>query len=199
MLDELRACSMSYGHNIMSEIKNRSAYHEYFIEDKYDAGMVLAGTEVKSIRDGKVNFVDSFCVFFQGELWVRNMHIAEYRFGTTNNHLAVHDRKLLLTKRELRKLENKIKDKGYTIVPLRIFFNEKGYAKMEIGLGKGKKTFDKRETIKQRDTPKRDQTLSQPALIPTPLADLSAARRPAPLRHFLPTPTITAPKSTIMA
>ena len=138
----------------MSEIKNRSAYHDYFIEDKYDAGMVLAGTEVKSIRDGKVNFVDSFCVFFKGELWVRNMHIAEYRFGTTNNHIAVHDRKLLLTKRELRKLESKIKDKGYTIVPLRIFFNEKGYAKLEIGLGKGKKEYDKRESIKQRDTQK---------------------------------------------
>ena len=138
----------------MSEIKNRSAYHDYFIEDKFDAGMVLAGTEVKSIRDGKVNFVDSFCVFFKGELWVRNMHIAEYRFGTTNNHLAVHDRKLLLNKRELRKLENKLKDKGYTIVPLRIFFNENGYAKMEIGLGKGKKNFDKRESIKQRDTQK---------------------------------------------
>jgi len=138
----------------MSEIKNRSAYHDYFIEDKYDAGMVLAGTEVKSIRDGKVNFVDSFCVFFQGELWVRNMHIAEYRFGTTNNHLAVHDRKLLLHKRELLKLENKLKDKGYTLVPLRIFFNEKGYAKLEIGLGKGKKNYDKRETIKQRDTQK---------------------------------------------
>ncbi len=136
------------------EIRNRSAYHDYFIEDKYDAGMVLAGTEVKSIRDGKVNFVDSFCVFFQGELWVRNMHIAEYRFGTTNNHLAVHDRKLLLTKRELRKLEGKLKDKGYTIVPLRIFFNEKGLAKMEIGLGKGKKIYDKRETLKQRDTQK---------------------------------------------
>lgn len=116
--------------------------------------MVLAGTEVKSIRDGKVNFVDSFCVFFKGELWLRNMHIAEYRFGTTNNHIAVHDRKLLLTKRELRKLENKIKEKGYTIVPLRIFFNEKGYAKLEIGLGKGKKEFDKRESIKQRDTQK---------------------------------------------
>jgi SsrA-binding protein len=138
----------------MSEIKNRSAYHDYFIEDKYDAGMVLAGTEVKSIRDGKVNFVDSFCVFFQGELWVRNMHIAEYRFGTTNNHLAVHDRKLLLHKRELRKLENKLKENGYTLVPLRIFFNEKGYAKLEIGLGKGKKNYDKRETIKQRDTQK---------------------------------------------
>ena len=101
-----------------------------------------------------MNFVDSFCVFFQGELWVRNMHIAEYRFGTTNNHLAVHDRKLLLTKKELRKLESKLKDKGYTIVPLRIFFSEKGLAKMEIGLGKGKKVYDKRETIKERDTQK---------------------------------------------
>jgi SsrA-binding protein len=138
----------------MSEIKNRSAYHDYFIEDKYDAGMVLAGTEVKSIREGKVNFADSYCLFFQGELWVRNMHIAEYRLGTTNNHLAVHDRKLLLQKRELRKLENKLKEKGYTLVPLRIFFNEKGYAKLEIGLGKGKKNFDKRESIKQRDTQK---------------------------------------------
>ncbi len=138
----------------MSEIKNRSAYHDYFIEDKYDAGMVLVGTEVKSIREGKVNFVDSFCAFYQGELWVKNMHIAEYRMGTTNNHIAVHDRKLLLTRRELRKLENKLKDKGYTIVPLRIFFSEKGLAKMEIGLGRGKKIYDKRETIKQRDTQK---------------------------------------------
>jgi SsrA-binding protein len=136
----------------MSEIKNRSAYHDYFIEDKYDAGMVLVGTEIKSIRDGKVSFTDSFCIFHQGELWVKNMHIAEYRFGTTNNHIAVHDRKLLLNKRELRKLEGKLKDKGYTIVPLRIFFNEKGLAKLEIGLGKGKKLYDKRETIKERDT-----------------------------------------------
>lgn len=136
----------------MSEIKNRSAYHDYFIEDKYDAGMVLVGTEIKSIRDGKVSFTDSFCIFHQGELWVKNMHIAEYRFGTTNNHIAVHDRKLLLNKRELKKLEGKLKDKGYTIVPLRIFFNEKGLAKLEIGLGKGKKLYDKRETIKERDT-----------------------------------------------
>ncbi|HEX4373147.1 MAG TPA: SsrA-binding protein SmpB [Puia sp.] len=135
----------------MSEIKNRSAYHDYFIEDKYDAGMVLAGTEVKSIREGKVSFADSFCIFQDGELWVKSMHIAEYRFGTTNNHLAVHDRKLLLTKKELRKLENKIKEKGYTIVPLRIFFNEKGFAKLEIGLGKGKKLYDKRDTLKSRD------------------------------------------------
>ena len=135
----------------MSEIRNRSAYHEYYIEDKYDAGMVLMGTEVKSIREGKVSYVDSFCFFQKGELWVRNLHIAEYRFGTTNNHIAVHDRKLLLNKKELRKLEGKLKDKGYTVIPLRIYFNEKGLAKMEIGLGRGKKLHDKRDTLKQRD------------------------------------------------
>lgn len=114
--------------------------------------MVLAGTEVKSIREGKISFADSFCIFFKSELWVRNLHIAEYRFGTSNNHLAVHDRKLLLNRRELRKLENKLKDKGYTIVPLRIFLSEKGLFKMEIGLARGKKLYDKRETIKNRDT-----------------------------------------------
>ena len=108
-------------------------------------------TEVKSIREGKVSFVDSFCFFQKGELWVRNLHISEYRFGTTNNHIAVHDRKLLLNRKELRKLEGKLKDKGYTIIPLRIFFNEKGLAKMEIGLGRGKKLHDKRDTLKQRD------------------------------------------------
>jgi SsrA-binding protein len=136
----------------MAEIRNRSAYHDYFIEEKFDAGMVLAGTEVKSIRDGKVSFADSFCFFDKGELWVKSLHIAEYRFGTTNNHLSVHDRKLLLRKKELRKLENKMKEKGFTIIPLRIFFNERGYAKMEIGLCRGKKIFDKRETIKNRDS-----------------------------------------------
>jgi SsrA-binding protein len=136
----------------MPEIRNRSAYHEYFIEEKYDAGMVLAGTEVKSIREGKLSFADSFCIFFKSELWVRNLHIAEYRFGTTNNHLAVHDRKLLLNRKELKKLENKLKDKGYTIIPLRVFFSEKGLVKMEIGLARGKKLYDKRETIKNRDT-----------------------------------------------
>jgi SsrA-binding protein len=136
----------------MPEIRNRSAYHEYFIEEKYDAGMVLVGTEVKSIREGKLSFADSFCIFFKSELWVRNLHIAEYRFGTTNNHLAVHDRKLLLNRRELKKLENKLKDKGYTIIPLRVFFSDKGLVKMEIGLARGKKLYDKRETIKERDT-----------------------------------------------
>ena len=136
----------------MTEIRNRSAYHEYQIEEKYDAGMVLVGTEVKSIREGKLSFADSFCQFYKSELWVKNLHIAEYRFGTTNNHIAVHDRKLLLNRRELRKLEAKLKDKGYTIIPLRVYFNEKGLVKMQIGLGKGKKLHDKRESIKQRDT-----------------------------------------------
>ena len=136
----------------MTEIKNRSAYHEYQIDEKYDAGMVLVGTEVKSIREGKLSFADSFCLFFKSELWIRNLHIAEYRFGTTNNHIAVHDRKLLLNRRELKKLEAKLKDKGYTIIPLRVYFTEKGLVKMQIGLGKGKKLHDKRESIKQRDT-----------------------------------------------
>jgi SsrA-binding protein len=136
----------------MTEIRNRAAYHEYQIDEKYDAGMVLAGTEVKSIREGKLSFADSFCSFFKSELWVKNLHIAEYRFGTTNNHIAVHDRKLLLTRKELRKLEARLKDKGYTIIPLKVYFNEKGLVKMQIGLGKGKKLHDKRESIKQRDT-----------------------------------------------
>lgn len=134
------------------DIRNRSAYHEYFIEDKYTAGMVLAGTEVKSLRAGKASFNDSYCFFHKGELWIKSLHIAEYSHGTSSNHDPVQDRKLLLQKRELRKLESRIKEKGYTVVPLRIYFSEKGLAKMEIGLGKGKQLFDKRETIKQRDT-----------------------------------------------
>ena len=136
----------------MAELRNRSAYHEYFIEDKYDAGMVLVGTEVKSLREGKASFNDSFCYFQKGELWVKSLYISEYSHGTANNHDPVRERKLLLHKKELRKMEAKMKEKGYTIVPLRIFFNEKGMAKMEIGLGKGKKSYDKRETLKQRDT-----------------------------------------------
>lgn len=113
--------------------------------------MVLVGTEVKSIREGKVSFSDAYCFFHKGELWIKGLHIAEYKFGTTNNHMAVHDRKLLLNKRELKKWEAKIKEKGFTIIPLKIFFNEKNLAKLEIGLGRGKKLHDKRETIKSRD------------------------------------------------
>lgn len=135
----------------MADLKNRSAYHDYFIDDKYDAGMVLLGTEVKSLRDGRASFNDSYCIFNKGELWLKSLHISEYSHGTTNNHDPLRDRKLLLKKRELAKLEAKIKEKGYTIIPLRIFFNDKRLIKIEIGLGKGKKQYDKRETIKQRD------------------------------------------------
>jgi SsrA-binding protein len=135
----------------MSEIRNRSAYHEYFIEDKYDAGMVLTGTEVKSLRDGRASFNDAYCYFHKGELWIKSLHITEYSHGTVNNHDPLRERKLLLQKRELKKLEAKMKEQGYTLIPLRIFFNEKGLAKLEIGLGKGKKLHDKRETIKNRD------------------------------------------------
>lgn len=134
------------------EIRNRAAYHEYFIEDKYTSGMVLSGTEVKSLRAGRASFNDSYCLFQKGELWIRSLHIAEYSHGTSSNHDPMQDRKLLLQKRELRKLEARVKEKGYTIVPLRIYFSEKGLAKLEVGLGKGKQQFDKRETIKQRDT-----------------------------------------------
>ncbi|SDH01366.1 SsrA-binding protein SmpB [Chitinophaga filiformis] len=136
----------------MAELKNRSAYFEYAIEDKYIAGMVLTGTEIKSIRGSKVSFNDSFCYFSKGELFVKSLHISEYSHGTYANHDPLRERKLLLTKRELRKLENKIKERGYSIIPLRIFITDKSLAKIEIGLGKGKKLHDKRESIKQRET-----------------------------------------------
>jgi SsrA-binding protein len=134
------------------EIRNRQAGFEYFIEDKYEAGMVLSGTEVKSLREGRASFNDSYCYMHKGELWVKSLHIAEYSHGTSSNHDPVRERKLLLNKKELRKIEARIKEKGITVVPLRIFFSDKGLAKMQIGLGKGKKLYDKRETIKERDT-----------------------------------------------
>lgn len=136
------------------EMNNRQAYFNYHIEDKYVAGIVLLGTEVKSIRAGKLSFNDSFCFFDKGELWVRALFIASYSHGTSNNHIEVHDRKLLLSRRELNKLQTKLNDKGYTIVPLKVFFNEKNLVKIEIGLGRGKKLHDKRETIKNRDIEK---------------------------------------------
>ncbi len=133
-------------------ISNKKAYYEYNIEDKYIAGMVLSGTEIKSLRLGKASFNDSYCIFFKDELYVRSLHIAEYSFGSIYNHQPLQERKLLLHKKELRKLQNKIKEKGYTIVPLKIFINSDGLAKMEIGLGKGKKIYDKRETIRARES-----------------------------------------------
>src|SRR3954468_15186442 len=116
------------------EMNNRQAYYNYYIDDKYEAGIVLLGTEVKSIREGKVSFNDAFCLFEKNELWVRGLYIAEYSHGTVNNHIAVHDRKLLLNKRELRKLQTKLKDKGLTVVPLKVFLNDKNLVKVEIGL-----------------------------------------------------------------
>ncbi len=133
------------------EIKNRQAWYEYFIDDKLLAGIALLGTEVKSLREGKASFADAYCIFHQGELWLKAMNIAQYSHGNLNNHDAVRDRKLLLTKRELKKWEAKIKEKGFTIIPLRLFMNEKNLIKVEIGLAKGKKLHDKRDSIKQRD------------------------------------------------
>lgn len=133
------------------EIKNRSAYHEYFIDDKYIAGIVLTGTEIKSLRAGKASFNDSYCIIHKGEAWIKSFHIAEYSHGSVNNHEPLRERKLLLQKKELRKIESKLKEKGYTLIPLGIFFNDKNLAKVEIGLARGKKLHDKRESIKQKD------------------------------------------------
>lgn len=135
----------------MAELKNRQIFYEYFIDSRYEAGMVLLGTEVKSMREGKVSFNDSYCLIDKGEIWLKSLHIAEYSHGTVNNHDPLRDRKLLLQKREIKKIETKLKEKGYTLVPLRIFFTEKNLAKIEIGLAKGKKLHDKRESIKQKD------------------------------------------------
>lgn len=134
------------------EIKNKRATFQYFLVDDYTAGLVLTGTEIKSIRDGKANLTDSYCVFIRNELYVRQMHISEYRFGSYLNHPAKRDRKLLLTAKELRKLQNKIKERGLTIVPTMLFVDPRGYAKLNISLARGKKFFDKRETIKAKDS-----------------------------------------------
>ncbi|MEI7470907.1 MAG: SsrA-binding protein SmpB [Chitinophagaceae bacterium] len=134
------------------ELSNRKAYHEYYIEASFIAGMVLAGTEIKSLRTGKASFNDSYCYFHQGELFVKSLHISEYAYGTYTNHEPMQERKLLLNKRELKKIEGKIKEKGYSVIPLKIFITEKGLAKMEIGLAKGKKIHDKRDSIRERET-----------------------------------------------
>ncbi|MFA9391058.1 MAG: SsrA-binding protein SmpB [Prolixibacteraceae bacterium] len=136
-------------------IKNKKAYFEYEILETLTAGLQLQGTEIKSIRAGKAGLVDSYCQFYQSELYVKNMHIAEYFFGSINNHEAKRERKLLLQKRELLKWERKIKESGYTLVPLRLYLTDKGIAKLDIALARGKKTYDKRETLKQKDS-KRD-------------------------------------------
>lgn len=132
-------------------IKNRRATFDYAIGDTFTAGIVLTGTEIKSIRLGKASLVDTFCYVYNGEVWIKNMYIAEYFYGTYNNHTERRDRKLLLNKKEIRQLEKKGKESGFTIVPLRLFINDRGYAKLVIGIGRGKKEYDKRQSIKERE------------------------------------------------
>jgi SsrA-binding protein len=132
-------------------LKNKKAFFNFQILDTYKAGIQLSGTEVKSIRDKKVSFTDSYCAFINNELWLKEIHIAEYSFGSYNNHQPKRDRKLLLTKKELHKIQKKTKEKGLTIVPLSLFFSDSGFVKVEIGIAKGKKEFDKRESLKQKD------------------------------------------------
>lgn len=132
-------------------IRNKRATFDYEVLDTFMAGMVLTGTEIKSLRAGKAGLTDSFCIFDKGELWAKNVYIAEYFYGTYNNHNAHRDRKLLLTRKELRNLESDSKEPGLTIVPLRLFINDKGYAKMDIALCKGKKEYDKRDSLKEKE------------------------------------------------
>lgn len=132
-------------------IKNKKATFDYEIIETFSAGIVLTGTEIKSIRESKVSLVDTYCYFIGKELWVKNMHIAEYFYGSYNNHNAKRDRKLLLTKKELRKLAAETKNPGFTIVPTRLFINEKGLAKLVIALAKGKHQYDKRQSIKENE------------------------------------------------
>ena len=140
---------ISYAKDI--NIKNKRATFDYLIGDTFTAGIVLTGTEIKSIRLGKASLVDTYCYIHNGEVWIKNMYIAEYFYGTYNNHMERRDRKLLLTKREIDKLEKANQIPGNTIVPLRLFISQKGYAKLVIGIGRGKKEYDKRQSIKDRD------------------------------------------------
>lgn len=133
------------------EIVNRKAKFEYHFLSEIETGIMLTGTEIKSVRESNVNIKEAYCVFRDGELFIRGMHIAEYKYGTTNNHDPVRVRKLLLKKAELKKLERKVKEKGLTIVPYKMYLSERGLAKVLIALAQGKKSFDKRETIKDRD------------------------------------------------
>ncbi len=139
----------SAGSNIV--IKNKKASHDYVFLEKFIAGIKLTGTEIKSIRAGKAALTDAFCQFTNGELYLKGMHISEYWWGNLNNHDPLRERKLLLTRRELRKLERKVKETGLTIIAIKVFINDRGLAKAEIALARGKKEYDKRETLKRRD------------------------------------------------
>ncbi|EPA00533.1 tmRNA-binding protein SmpB [Indibacter alkaliphilus LW1] len=133
-------------------IKNKKASYEFEFIDTFKAGLVLKGTEIKSIREGKVSLTEAYCFFRKGELFIKQMHIAPYSMASSYNHEAVRERKLLLSKKELEKLESKFEEKGLSIIPVRIFINDKGLAKLEIALARGKKVHDKRQSIKEKDT-----------------------------------------------
>lgn len=132
-------------------IRNKRARFDYEITDTYTAGIVLTGTEIKSVRAGKASLVDTYCMVENGEIWVKGMNISEYFYGTYNNHAVRRDRKLLLNRKEIAKLAKASEDPGYTIVPIKVFINEKGLAKMLIGVGRGKKQYDKRQSIRERE------------------------------------------------
>jgi SsrA-binding protein len=140
-------------------IKNKKVLHDYEILEKYVAGIQLTGTEIKSIRQGRVSLVEAYCQFHKNELYVRGVQIAEYAWASYNSHVPGRDRKLLLNRQELRKLQRKVKESGLTIAALRIFIADSGYAKLEIGLARGKREYDKRETIKRKDTQRQMERL----------------------------------------
>lgn len=143
------------------EIKNRKAAYEYFFVEHYMAGIVLTGSEIKSIRSGNANINDAYCFVKDGEVFIKNMHISEYKQASHQNHDPLRTRKLLLRKTELRKIDRKIREKGFTLVPYRLYFSDRGLAKMEIVLCKGKKSYDKRETIKRREDKRELDRLSK--------------------------------------
>ncbi len=136
------------GKNI--NIKNKKASFDYLLFDKYTAGMVLTGTEIKSIRKGKASLVDTYCYINNGEIWLKNMYIAQYEQGSYNNHVERRDRKLLLTRKEIRKIQQTVKSPGFSIIPILLYVDEKGLAKLDIQIARGKKEYDKRESLKEK-------------------------------------------------
>src|SRR5689334_15844643 len=142
-------------------IKNKKAAFEFHFIQTFTAGIVLTGTEVKSVREGKAAFSDSYCVMQNGDIWVKNLHINEYKQGSYNNHEPKRQRKLLLNKKELEKIQSKLREKGTTIIPVQLYFNERGYAKLDIAVARGKKLFDKRESIKEKDVRRQMQRTSE--------------------------------------
>lgn len=142
-------------------IKNKKASHDYEFLEKFIAGIKLTGTEIKSIRLGKATISDTYCLFESGEMYLRGMHISEYWWGNLNNHDPIRDRKLLLNKKELRKIERKVKETGLTIIVIKVFINDRGLAKAEIAISKGKKEYDKRETLKRKDATREMDRMSK--------------------------------------